>query len=788
MYKIVSIHNNAAFQVSAALLWGEEVYIGNSSNTLTCEMTVDGVVTDTGSIDLVESRALPQVIDCGTATVTSSGTHTIGVTVKVDESESSSDRDYQSFKAGTSFIPLIVVLVLAATTQMVELSLGSGIFLGCCMITGSITAGFRTMLDTYLLEALASEDHAFVMLFILFMSGLVGIIEKSGGLLGITEALRGFVKTPRSAQLAAFAAGCLIFFDDYSNCLIAGNSMRPLSDLAGVSREKLAFIVDATAAPIASISPVSAWVGFEIDLIQQELNRIYELYDEPTVPNSGFGVFLQTIPYRYYCIFMLFFMFSCILSGRDSGPMLIAERLNRIYGRTDGGEGRALAVDGGALVSHNEPAPDTPCRWWNMAFPIAMLLVYIFYLLVYTGKDPSNPNQTFLEIMEGSDSYSALLWGTMAGALTATAFYFLQDKYQGRIIWFNVKGYMNKARRTIRSFRRNNTDIEEETETHPKILIRYDEAMSSFMIGMEKIFQSLVTLILAWASGQIMQAVGLNRLFGAIITSPGLDYKMLPTISFCTSILIAFATGTSWGTMTIMFPLIVVPSYEASSGDLNIVYGVIAGILAGAVAGDHASPISDTTILGAMASECKLLNHVKTQAPYAFITAIWSILVGTIPSGKASLNNGVCILLGFLASVFSTTLPAAAPINKTGRFDVVTELYILITKNEYLLKLKEDTKKVSETGETLILPKEADDTTKITNDMTKHLVDDEEIASSDKTGTGDDAEVGVVPESAAARSASIMSGISEVGPEDPLPNETTVDADKDNLADSTLSA
>eukprot|EP00804_Cyclotella_cryptica_P019474 CCRYP_006623-RA/>CCRYP_006623-RA protein AED:0.04 eAED:0.04 QI:834/1/1/1/1/0.85/7/880/496 len=468
------------------------------------------------------------------------------------------------------------------------------------MITGSITAGFRTMLDTYLLEALASEDHAFVMLFILFMSGLVGIIEKSGGLLGITEALRGFVKTPRSAQLAAFAAGCLIFFDDYSNCLIAGNSMRPLSDLAGVSREKLAFIVDATAAPIASISPVSAWVGFEIDLIQQELNRIYELYDEPTVPNSGFGVFLQTIPYRYYCIFMLFFMFSCILSGRDSGPMLIAERLNRIYGRTDGGEGRALAVDGGALVSHNEPAPDTPCRWWNMAFPIAMLLVYIFYLLVYTGKDPSNPNQTFLEIMEGSDSYSALLWGTMAGALTATAFYFLQDKYQGRIIWFNVKGYMNKARRTIRSFRRNNTDIEEETETHPKILIRYDEAMSSFMIGMEKIFQSLVTLILAWASGQIMQAVGLNRLFGAIITSPGLDYKMLPTISFCTSILIAFATGTSWGTMTIMFPLIVVPSYEASSGDLNIVYGVIAGILAGAVAGDHASPISDTTILGAM--------------------------------------------------------------------------------------------------------------------------------------------------------------------------------------------
>lgn len=423
-----------------------------------------------------------------------------------------------------------------------------------------------------------------------------------------------------------------------------------------------------------------------------------------------------------------------------------------------------------------------------MAFPISMLIVYIFYLLVYTGRDPSNPDQTFLEIMEGSDSYSALLWGTMAGALTATAFYFLQDKYQGRIIWFNVKGYINKAKRTLKSLRRTQETIgEEQTETHPKILIRYDEAMSSFMIGMEKIFQSLVTLILAWASGQIMQAVGLNRLFGAIITSPGLDYKMLPTISFCISILIAFATGTSWGTMTIMFPLIVVPSYEASSGDLNIVYGVIAGILAGAVAGDHASPISDTTILGAMASECKLLNHVKTQAPYAFITAVWSILVGTIPSGKGSLNNGICILLGFLATVFSTTLPAAASINKTGRFDVVTELYILITKNEYLIKLKEDTKKVFETGETLELPKEADATTKITNDMTKHLVGEEDFASSDKSGAeGDEGEE--VPLTTAAPHLSNISAISEVGPEDPLPGETAVDADVNNLADSALSA
>lgn len=396
-----------------------------------------------------------------------------------------------------------------------------------------------------------------------------------------------------------------------------------------------------------------------------------------------------------------------------------------------------------------------------------MLVVYIFYLLVYTGSDPSNPDQTFLEIMEGSDSYSALLWGTMAGALTATAFFFLQEKHEGKIIWFNVKGYINKAGRIINSFR-GIEETPEEAASHPKALITYDVAMSSFMIGMEKIFTSLCTLILAWASGQIMQDIGLNRVFGAIITSPGLNYEMLPTLSFFISILIAFATGTSWGTMTIMFPLIVVPSYEASGGDTNIVYGVIAGILAGAVAGDHASPISDTTILGAMASECKLLNHVKTQAPYAFIVALWSMLVGTIPSGMGAFNNGVCIALGLFAMIFMAVIPTAAPLNKTGRYDVFTELYLMITKDEFLLKLKEEAKQVFETGETLLKNEDPDETTKLTDEMTKPFKDVADDAQDPDAETSED-DPREVPTKVAD---STISAISEVGVEDPLPDES----------------
>jgi len=202
------------------------------------------------------------------------------------------------------------------SVYQVELSLGFGIFVGCCMVAGSLASGFREMLAVYIVSALADESHVFVITFILFMAGLVGLIEKAGGLEGITIALQKFVKTTRTAQGASFVAGLLIFFDDYSNTLVAGASMRPLTDVSIVSREKLAFIVDATSAPIASIMPISSWIGFEIGLIQAELDKIAEKYPDSVLGNtSSFQVFLQTISYRYYCIFMIFFIPMIIATG-----------------------------------------------------------------------------------------------------------------------------------------------------------------------------------------------------------------------------------------------------------------------------------------------------------------------------------------------------------------------------------------------------------------------------------------------------------------------------------------
>lgn len=709
---IDAIHNGRPFNVVANLDWTEQIYDVDSTNSLLWWTYVSDVLVDKGSVDLTESRALPSSIEAGTTiTVDSSGSHNVKVEIMLDALVADDNRDYVSFAAGASFVPLVMVIVFAATTKMVELSLGMGIFTGSCMVVGTLTGGFRTMLDVYLLDALADKDHGYVFLFILFMAGLVGLIEKSGGLSGITVALRKYVNSSRSAQAASFFAGIIIFFDDYANTLVAGASMRPLTDACIVSREKLAFIVDATAAPIASIVPISSWVGFEISLIQAELDKILANDPNPEIATTGFAVFLETIKYRYYCIFMLMFMPLMIIAGRDFGPMLIAERLTKVYGRTDGGPGAALAADGQKIKSHNAPRPDTPCRWWNMAFPIVALVGYIFYLLVWTGQQAGVGGESFIELIEISNAYQALLWGTMAAALTALLFYFIQDKKDGRIIFCNVKGYINKTKRFFDRHRgmcrRGGGEeegtmvaLEEEEVEHARVLIDYRDAMSSFLIGMEKIFGALVALTLAWATGAIMQAVGLNRFFGEILTNEALDYRILPTLTFIIAILIAFSTGTSWGTMTIMFPLVLVPSYQASDGDPVIFYGVTAGILAGAVAGDHASPISDTTILASMASECQILQHVRTQAPYALMVSVWSVLVGTLPSGRGTFANWVSILLGFFVMLFHVVATSESAINKTGRYDIFTEIYLRCTKDkEFLLKLKEDTVRAYDTGE-----------------------------------------------------------------------------------------
>jgi Na+/H+ antiporter NhaC len=257
----------------------------------------------------------------------------------------------------------------------VELSLFTCVFVGACIIAGNLKDGFKDTLAVYLLGALFDEDHCYVVLFTLFLSGLVGMIERAGGLLGFTKFIRKYAKSSRTGQFAVYATGCMIFFDDYANILLAGEMMQPLTDLLVISREKLAFIVDATAAPIASISPISSWVGFEVNLINDEITRLEEIYGvgNLTINTSGLAVFLQSIKYRYYPIFMIVLIFVIILVKRDFGPMLVAERLVTVHNRTDGGSGKGKASHTEDAKA-NQPTKETPLYAMNMMVPIAVLV------------------------------------------------------------------------------------------------------------------------------------------------------------------------------------------------------------------------------------------------------------------------------------------------------------------------------------------------------------------------------------------------------------------------------
>jgi hypothetical protein len=296
--------------------------------------------------------------------------------------------------------------------------------------------------------------------------------------------------------------------------------------------------------------------------------------------------------------------------------------------------------------------------------------------------------QNLMDKIEGSDSYSSLLWGTMAAVVITMIFYLVQPVKDGESLapW-DVAAW--------KDILLPGKEKEEDAEPKARLLMTPFESVDGFLFGMGRIFPALIVLTLAWASGSVMVAVGADRLFSSWILG-GVSAASLPTLSFLISLFMALATGTSWGTMSILFPLITVPSYYAADGDEQLFYAVIAGVLSGSVAGDHMSPISDTTVMSALACDCDLLSHVGTQGPYVFIVCLISIILGTLPIGHDAWPNIIGILLGTL-SVVGFVYGLCAPVmSPTGRFDVLTEIYLKFKKESPLYKLKEDTVKACE--------------------------------------------------------------------------------------------
>jgi len=532
-----------------------------------------------------------------------------------------------------SILPPIAVLVVCIATKQVMLALPFSIWFGALMIDpdwNPITS-FERVWDTYYVEAIADVWHAYVICFTIFLGGLVKIMEKTGGTQGIAQVVSQGINSSHGAAVGVFAVGLLIFFDDYADCLITGYTFMPLMDKFRVSREKFSFIVDATAAPIASIAPLSSWVGFELGLIN-DYYTLSDEWDEGDEPGAYIS-FLKTIPYRFYPIFMLWFMFFTIFLNLDFGPMLTAEIRAKVTGQVArlGSKGPTedefLKLQAEAMMKV-EPRP------LNAFVPIFTVIFVTVLAYILTGINACRIDgeaYTARNIFSLGDSWAALLYSVVLGNVVAIFFALCQKKE-------NADG--KKVR-----------------------LITLGELFASFFEGVGVVCEPLFGILMfAWCLNGIVTDLSLGDY---MISSIGdsVDIKNLPFVSFIISGLISLFIGSSWATMSVMFPLIVPLALHVSGNDKEATIAVMGTILAGSVWGDHCSPISDTTILSSMASGCDHNDHVTTQVFYALFVAFFSAIFGDLCVGHMGFQYPyIGILLGLvLMTIFTYMISSKVP-------------------------------------------------------------------------------------------------------------------------------
>ncbi|MFO7916449.1 MAG: Na+/H+ antiporter NhaC family protein [Candidatus Krumholzibacteriales bacterium] len=515
-----------------------------------------------------------------------------------------------------AIIPPLVAIIFALIFRQVVIALLAGVWIGSFIISGySPLFSLLNIIGYYIPHAVAGEgagiDNISIIIFTLLLGGMVGITSRMGGMRGIVDNLSRFATSARRAQLMVWAMGMIIFFDDYTNTLIVGNSTRPLTDRLKISREKLSYIVDSTAAPITSLAVVTSWIGFQISLIGQT-------FESMGVDRNPLGTFLSSIPYSFYPILALVFVLLIIFSGRDYSFMYRAEKRARTTGKVSSDTASpASTIDSDNLDIADSATPSLI----NGIMPIAVVIAVSFTGLIWTGKSALaeagvESFSLFDAIME-SDSFTALLWGSFSGCIVAAV--------------------LALSRR----------------------MLSLRETMDALVGGIKSMMPAMLILVLAWSIGMICSELHTADYLVHTL-SESLSVKLLPLLVFILAVGISFSTGTSWGTLSILTPIVIPLTFgTAAAAGLSgpefnpILFASIAAILSGAVFGDHCSPISDTTIMSSMASGADHVDHVRTQLPYALTVGAVSIISGylLIAAGASALVSLLISLALLLAAV-----------------------------------------------------------------------------------------------------------------------------------------
>lgn len=508
-----------------------------------------------------------------------------------------------------ALLPPLVALVLALVFKRVSFAMLVAAWTGVCVLTlGNPVTATTELVTNYVWPVIESSFNLQILAFTFLLIGMVGVVSKMGGTRGLVNLISGFASTGRKVQVTVASMGLAIFFDDYANTVVVGSTAKPLTDRAKLSRAKLAYLVDSTSAPIAGVAIISTWIGYEVGLLDSLLGYLSAFTE---LPKDGYGLFFEMLPMRFYCIFALLLVFVIAASGRDFGPMLRAE--SRAYHLGDLG----IEKDGSEIdsdVLSQETPENIPERWFNGVIPIMTVIGFIVGRIYYVG---STPHSAVFSLRSWQEIFSKA--SDDIGAILAT----------GALLGVIVALGLGLAQR----------------------LFTFGAGLKALGQGMVNLVEAGAILIMAWVIKEVCDSLGTGyALLGAL--GDGLSPEYLPLAVFILAGAIAFSTGTSWGTMALLLP-VAAPMVEALATTEIVALLTMVAVLDGAIWGDHCSPISDTTVLSSSATECGLMEHVKTQMPYAMLAMAAASLAGYggyAWFGSLALSYGVGfgLLIGFV--------------------------------------------------------------------------------------------------------------------------------------------
>ena len=483
-----------------------------------------------------------------------------------------------------ALIPPVVAIVLALITKEVYSSLFVGILVGGLFYSGfSFEGTIVHIFEDGIIGVLSDSYNVGILVFLIILGAIVCLMNKAGGSAAFGRWASDHIKTRTGAQLVTVALGVLIFIDDYFNCLTVGSVMRPVTDKHNISRAKLAYLIDATAAPICIIAPISSWAAAVTGFVEGE---------------DGLSLFISAIPYNFYALLTIVMMLTIAVLNIDFGSMKIHEdnaKKGDLFTTPDRpyGEATELEDTGKGTVK-------------DLLIPIIALIICCVIGMIYTGGFFEGAD--FVTAFSNSDASVGLAIGS-AFALVITILLYVSRRVLG-----------------------------------------FKECMDCIPEGFKAMVPAIMILTFAWTLKSMTDSLGAAEFVAALIKGSASGIvNLLPAIIFVVGCLLAFATGTSWGTFGILIP-IVVDAFQATNPILMTI--AISACMAGAVCGDHCSPISDTTIMASAGAQCNHVNHVSTQLPYAVsvaaISFITYIVAGFVQSAWISLPVGVVLTLGYL--------------------------------------------------------------------------------------------------------------------------------------------